>query len=154
MKTWKFEFSLIWSVFEVEEEERKNHLYFSKHHGDIETNVSKMSYFMCQYDGSLTENTLKTTQTFDFSQRFVHVPRTIFTLETWKSIFVIRFVTSMALWPFACGTWQPQSEPLALTKLQMAISRDLGRVRRRAYTHFEAEIRGFQLIWVLSSNSL
>ena len=30
--------------------------------------------------------------------------------------------------------------------LKMAISRDLGRVRRRAYTHFEAEIRGFRLI--------
>ena len=45
----------------MEEEETKNHLYFSKQHRDIETNVSKMSYFMCQYDGSLTENTLKTT---------------------------------------------------------------------------------------------
>ena len=29
---------------------------------------------------------------------------------------------------------------------KMAISRDLGRVRRRAYTHFEAEILGFRLI--------
>ena len=29
---------------------------------------------------------------------------------------------------------------------KMAISRDLGRVRRRAYTHCEAEIRGFRLI--------
>ena len=37
---------------------------------------------------------------------------------------------------------------------KMAISRDLGRVRRRAYTHFEAEIRGFRLIWVSSPNSL
>ena len=36
---------------------------------------------------------------------------------------------------------------------KMAISRDLGRVRRRAYTHFEAEIRGFLLIWVSSLNS-
>ena len=36
----------------------------------------------------------------------------------------------------------------------MAISRDLGRVRRRAYTHFKAEIRGFRLIWVSSANSL
>ena len=31
---------------------------------------------------------------------------------------------------------------------KMAISHDLGRVRRRAYTHCEAEIRGFLLIWV------
>ena len=37
---------------------------------------------------------------------------------------------------------------------KMAISRDLGRVRRRAYTHFKAEIRGFRLIWVSSPNSL
>ena len=29
---------------------------------------------------------------------------------------------------------------------KMALSRDLGRVRRRTYTHFEAEIRGFRLI--------
>ena len=29
---------------------------------------------------------------------------------------------------------------------EMAISRDLGRVRRRAPIHFEAEIRGFRLI--------
>ena len=33
----------------------------------------------------------------------------------------------------------------------MAISRNLGRVRRRAYTHFEAQIRG--LIWVSSTIS-
>ena len=37
---------------------------------------------------------------------------------------------------------------------KMAISRDLGRVRRRAYTHFQAEIRGFLVIWVSSPNSL
>ena len=32
---------------------------------------------------------------------------------------------------------------------KMAISRYLGRARRRAYTQCEAEIRGFLLIWVL-----
>ena len=37
---------------------------------------------------------------------------------------------------------------------KMAISRDLGRDRRRAYTHCEAEIRGFRLIWVSSPSSL
>ena len=36
----------------------------------------------------------------------------------------------------------------------MVISRDLGRVRRRAYTHFKAEIRDFRLIWFSSPNSL
>ena len=37
---------------------------------------------------------------------------------------------------------------------KMAISRDLGRVRRCAYNHFEAEIRGFLLIWALLPNFL
>ena len=37
---------------------------------------------------------------------------------------------------------------------KMAISRDLGQIRRRAYTHFKAKIRCFRLIWVSSPNSL
>ena len=37
---------------------------------------------------------------------------------------------------------------------RMAISRDLGRVRRRAYTGCEAEIRGFLIVWALLLNYL
>ena len=36
---------------------------------------------------------------------------------------------------------------------KMAVSRDLERDERCAYTHFQAEIRGFRLIWVSSLNS-
>ena len=35
---------------------------------------------------------------------------------------------------------------------KLAVSRDPGQVRRRAYTHFEAEIHGIILIWVSSLN--
>ena len=56
------------------------------------------------------------------------------------------YVTSANLAPKSCFLGYFWIFAVLSNFRKMAISRDLGRVRRRAYTHCEAEIRGFRLI--------
>ena len=59
------------------------------------------------------------------------------------------YVTSANLAPKSCFLgyfWIFVNFAVLSNFRKMAISRDLGRVRRRAWAHFEAEIRGFRLI--------